>query len=52
MRKIRELAPRADYAGMARQQEAMVSIWAGTAIEQGMKRRRFAEAALMRTATK
>lgn len=47
MRRIAELSPRQDYDGMAGQERAMVTIWAGTPIESGMRRRRYAEAALM-----
>lgn len=47
MRRIADLAPHQDYAGMAGQERAMVVIWQGTEIYGGMKRRRLAEAALM-----
>jgi len=47
MRAICDLSARADYAGMAGQERAMVVIWNGTAIQGGMHRRRFAEAVLM-----
>jgi hypothetical protein len=49
MRAIRELVPREDYAGIARQIRAMKRIWRGTDIEAGMVRRREAEARLVET---
>jgi hypothetical protein len=49
MRAIRALVPRRDYEGMARQLEVMVRVWSGRDIERAMRKRRFAEAALMRT---
>ncbi len=47
MRSIASLSAKADYAGMAGQERAMIVVWQGTAIEKGMRRRRTAEARLM-----
>ncbi len=49
MRAIRDLVPSRDYEGIANQLRKMVHVWAGTSIERGMTRRRFAEAALVET---
>jgi GH24 family phage-related lysozyme (muramidase) len=49
MRAIVSLAPKQDYSGMANQVRSMTRIWRGTSIENGMKRRRYAEAALIET---
>ncbi len=49
MRKIRELVPKKDYAGMAEQLRLMERVWRGTTIYSGMRRRRFAEADLVLT---
>lgn len=49
MRMIRDLVPKKDYAGMAGQFRGMVRVWKGTSIEQGMTRRRLAEAKLVET---
>lgn len=47
MRHIRDIClPAQDTACIADQLRAMVRIWAGSSIENGMKRRRFAEAEL------
>lgn len=48
MRIVRDLVPKKDYEGMADQIAASERCWRGTSIYAGMKRRRFAEAALMR----
>lgn len=47
MRAVRDLVPKRDYAGMAAQIRASERCWRGTSIYSGMKRRRYAEAALM-----
>lgn len=47
MRAIRDLVPKADYAGIAAQLRAMKRIWRGLPIEAGMARRRDAEAGLV-----
>ena len=47
MRAIRDLVPKADYAGIAAQLRAMKRVWRGTRIETGMARRRDAEADLV-----
>jgi GH24 family phage-related lysozyme (muramidase) len=49
MRRIRDLVPTKDYAGMAAEFRKMVRVWNGTSIYSGMKRRRLAEATLMET---
>lgn len=49
MRAIRDLVPSRNYADIADQFRKMVHIWTGTAIENGMTRRRFAEARLIET---
>lgn len=49
MRNIKDLVPKQDYSGMANQVRSMVRIWKGTSIENGMRRRRYAEAALIET---
>ncbi len=49
LRAIVSLVPSRDYDGMAAQLQASARVWRGTSIENGMRRRRFAEAALMRT---
>lgn len=48
MRAVRDLVPKRDYEGMAVQIAASERCWRGTSIYAGMKRRRLAEAALMR----
>ncbi len=48
MAEIARLSPKRDYEGMADQEEDMIPIWRGTEIYGGMKRRRLAEAAIMR----
>ena len=50
MRAIKALVPEQDYGGIAEQLRAMKRIWVGTTIEQGMNRRRDAEADLVLTA--
>ena len=49
LRAIVSLVPSKDYDGMAAQLQTSARVWRGTTIENGMRRRRFAEAALMRT---
>lgn len=49
MRAARDLVPGRDYEGMAVQFRKMVRVWAGTQFENGMRRRRFAEADLLLT---
>ena len=50
MREIRDnLVPIKDYEGIATQIKKMKRLWVGTSIENGMNRRRDAEAALART---
>jgi hypothetical protein len=49
MRRIRDLIPARDYAGMAAQLRKMVRVWEGRDIEKAMRTRRFAEARLMET---
>lgn len=49
MRAIRGLVPARDYEGIAIQFRKMVRVWTGTSIENGMRRRRFAEAKLVET---
>lgn len=49
MKEIARLAPKADYAGMAKQIRLMKRVWTGTDIQAGMYRRRDAEARLMET---
>jgi hypothetical protein len=49
MRAIRDLVPRRDYKEMANQLRKMTRVWRGTSIENGMRRRRNAEAQLMET---
>ncbi len=49
MREIRTLVPRRDYEGMALQLEKSSRVWRGTSIYNGMRRRRYAEAKLVRT---
>ncbi|HYW70776.1 MAG TPA: hypothetical protein VE961_07065 [Pyrinomonadaceae bacterium] len=48
MRAIRDLVPQKDYEGIAQQILNMKRLWKGTSIENGMNRRRDAEAALVR----
>lgn len=50
MRAIKALVPEKDYEGIAEQLRAMKRIWMDTTIEQGMSRRRDAEADLVLTA--
>ncbi len=50
MQTIKDLVPNKDYDGIARQLEAMKRVWVGTTLEEGMSRRRDAEAALVRSA--
>lgn len=47
MRNIKDLVPKKDYKNIAAQIRAMKRIWKGTSIEQGMSRRRDAEADLV-----
>jgi GH24 family phage-related lysozyme (muramidase) len=47
MRAIRDLVPKKDYRGIASQIRAMKRIWRGTAIQNGMNRRRDAEARMV-----
>lgn len=47
MRAIRDLVPRRDYEEIANQLRKMIHVWNGTAIFNGMKRRRLAEAELV-----
>lgn len=47
MRAIRDLVPAKNYTGIAAQFRAMKRLWIGTDIENGMSRRRDAEAALV-----
>lgn len=49
MRAARDLVPRRDYEGMATQFRKMKRVWAGTSIQNGMFRRREAEAKLLLT---
>ncbi len=49
MRRIKELVPHQDYAGMAGQFRSMKRIWRGTDVGDGLIRRREAEAKLMET---
>jgi GH24 family phage-related lysozyme (muramidase) len=49
MREIRTLVPKKDYAGIAQQLRKMVRVWAGTSVQRGLTRRRFAEAKLVET---
>ena len=49
MRQVRDLVPQKDYAGMAGAIRAMKRVWRGTSIQNGMYRRREAEARLMET---
>lgn len=49
MRAIRDLVPSRDYGGMAVQFRKMIRVWTGTSIENGMTRRRYAEANLVET---
>jgi GH24 family phage-related lysozyme (muramidase) len=42
-----ECVPAADYACMQRELRAMVRVWKGSSIENGMRRRRYAEADLL-----
>lgn len=49
MRNIRSLVPKKDYKGIAREIRDMKRIWVGTSIENGMNRRRDAEAKLAET---
>jgi len=46
MRAIRDLVPGKDYEGIAGELKKMKRLWVGTTIENGMNRRRDAEAAL------
>src|SRR5262249_20184295 len=47
MRAIRDLVPHKDYAGIAQQIRKMKRLWIGTDVENGMSRRRDAEADLV-----
>lgn len=49
MREIYRLVPKKDYAGIAQQLKQMTRVWMGTDIYNGMKARRYAEAALVET---
>lgn len=49
MRAARDFAPKRDYEGMARQFVKMKRVWTGTSIQNGMYRRRDAEAKLLLT---
>lgn len=49
MRAARDLVPKRDYEGMAHQFVKMKRVWAGTQIQNGMYRRRDAEAKLILT---
>lgn len=49
MRNIRDAVPKRDYEYMAGQLRQMIRVWKGTKIENGMRRRRMAEAKLMET---
>jgi hypothetical protein len=49
MRAARDLVPKRDYEGMALQFRKMKRVWAGTAIQNGMYRRRDAESKLILT---
>lgn len=49
MRAIRDLVPARDYEAIASQLRKMVRVWTGTKIENGMRRRRLAEAKLVET---
>lgn len=49
MREIRDLVPSRDYEAIALQFRKMVRVWAGTEIETGMRRRRYAESNLVLT---
>lgn len=49
MRNIRDLVPKRDYAGMAEQERHMCRIWKGSVNENGLCRRRNAEADLILT---
>lgn len=52
MRNIRDLVPKKDLKGIAEQIRAMKDLWKGKDIENGMARRREAEAALLEKAVK
>lgn len=47
MRDMRDAVERQDYVALAKAERASVRVWAGTDIERGMQRRRFAEATLI-----
>jgi GH24 family phage-related lysozyme (muramidase) len=49
MRAIRDLTAKRDYDGIAGELRAMVRVWRGTDIYEGMYRRRYAEAQLVMT---
>ena len=49
MRAIRDAVPKKDYAEIAHQLRAMIRLWRGTDISNGMARRREAEAKLVET---
>lgn len=49
MAEQKSLVPHKDYEGMAALEEASIRVWKGTDIYNGMKRRRLAEAKLLRT---
>jgi GH24 family phage-related lysozyme (muramidase) len=49
MRNIRDLVPKKDYGGIANEIRKMKRIWEGTVIQNGMNRRRDAEARLVET---
>jgi hypothetical protein len=49
MRNIRDLVPKKDYSGIANEIRKMKRIWTGTSIQNGMNRRRDAEAKLVET---
>lgn len=49
MREIKRLVPLKDYQGMAHQLRKSSRVWIGTEVYNGLRRRRYAEAALMET---